>query len=67
MKKRDPMMDYIVALLSRVEGEATLSSAELQKARKKNFSITLSKEYVKLALIGKPPSIMPFNQQIDRS
>lgn len=55
-------MDYIVALLMRGENPATFTEQELRKARKKNFSITLSKEYVRLALLEKLPSIMPFEQ-----
>lgn len=51
-----------MALLMRGENPATFTEQELRKARKKNFSITLSKEYVRLALLEKLPSIMPFEQ-----
>lgn len=65
MKKRDPLMDYIVALLVRGDGPVVLSRQELLKARRKNFSITLSRETVKLALLGELPSIMPYERKGD--
>jgi hypothetical protein len=65
MKKRDPLLNYIVALLMRGDSPVKLTKAELQKARHRNFSITLGKDYVQLALLKGTPSIMPFEQRKD--
>jgi hypothetical protein len=65
MKKRDPLMDYVVALLVRGNNSVILTKEELQRARRKNFSVTIGKDFVQLAILRDTRSIMPFEQKKD--
>lgn len=62
MAKRNPLLDYIVALLQKISNPVKLSQQDLASARRKNFSITHHREGVELALLEKARPTMPFQQ-----